>query len=214
MADDERRSETFIREVDEELRRDQLKALWKRFAPLIIGVCVLVVAVTAGYRGWIWWHERQAGTGGRPVPGGDRADSKRNARRGRGGASGDRHRRRGRLCRAGAPPARRREGRGGRKGGCAQGFRRARQRQFALHAAARHRARSGRRCLRWTRATLRARSRGRSRSPSPAILGATRRARCLARPPIKRAISKPRARLSLLSRRMPRRRPIFGSARD
>jgi hypothetical protein len=64
MADDDRRSETFIREVDEELRRDQLKALWKRFAPLIIGVCVLVVAITAGYRGWIWWHERQAAQAG------------------------------------------------------------------------------------------------------------------------------------------------------
>ena len=64
MADDERRSETFIREVDEELRRDQLKSLWMRFAPLIIGVCVLVVALTAGYRGWIWWHERQAAQAG------------------------------------------------------------------------------------------------------------------------------------------------------
>jgi hypothetical protein len=64
MADDERRSETFIREVDEELRRDQLKSLWKRFGPAFIGVCVLVVAVTAGYRGWIWWHERQAAQAG------------------------------------------------------------------------------------------------------------------------------------------------------
>jgi hypothetical protein len=64
MADDERRSETFIREVDEELRRDQLKALWKRFGPAFIGVCVLVVVITAGYRGWIWWHERQAAQAG------------------------------------------------------------------------------------------------------------------------------------------------------
>ena len=64
MADDERRSETFIREVDEELRRDQLKAVWDRFAPLIIGVCVLVVVVTAGYRGWLWWHERQTAQAG------------------------------------------------------------------------------------------------------------------------------------------------------
>jgi hypothetical protein len=64
MADDERRSETFIREVDEELRRDQLKSLWMRFAPLIIGACVLVVLVTAGYRGWIWWHERIAAQAG------------------------------------------------------------------------------------------------------------------------------------------------------
>ena len=64
MANDERQSETFIREVDEELRRDQLKALWKRFAPLIIGVCVLIVAVTAGYRGWMWWQERKAAQAG------------------------------------------------------------------------------------------------------------------------------------------------------
>lgn len=64
MANDERQSETFIREVDEELRRDQLKALWKRFAPLIIGVCVLIVAITAGYRGYMWWEERRAAQAG------------------------------------------------------------------------------------------------------------------------------------------------------
>lgn len=64
MANDERRSETFIREVDEELRRDQLKQLWTRFAPLIIGVCVLIVAITAGYRGYVWWEERKAAQAG------------------------------------------------------------------------------------------------------------------------------------------------------
>lgn len=64
MADDERRSETFIREVDEELRRDQLKQLWMRFAPVVIGVCILVVAVTGGYRGWLWWQDRQAAQAG------------------------------------------------------------------------------------------------------------------------------------------------------
>jgi hypothetical protein len=81
MADDERRSETFIREVDEELRRDQLKALWKRFGPAFVGVCVLIVAVTAGYRGWLWWTERQAAQAGdrflaaiEQIQSGDRAD--------------------------------------------------------------------------------------------------------------------------------------------
>ncbi len=64
MANDERQSETFIREVDEELRRDQLKALWKTYAPIIIGVCVLIVAITAGYRGWMWWEEREAAEAG------------------------------------------------------------------------------------------------------------------------------------------------------
>ena len=45
-----------------------MKSLWDRFAPLIIGVCVLVVAVTAGYRGWLWWQERQAAQSWRPLP--------------------------------------------------------------------------------------------------------------------------------------------------
>lgn len=64
MANDERQSEQFIREVDEELRRAQLKAIWDRFAPYIIGTCVLIVAITAGYRGWVWWEEKKAAEAG------------------------------------------------------------------------------------------------------------------------------------------------------
>jgi hypothetical protein len=64
MANDERRSETFIREVDEELRREQLQTLWNRFGWIFIGICVLIVLITAGYRGWIWWEERQAAQAG------------------------------------------------------------------------------------------------------------------------------------------------------
>lgn len=64
MANDDRQSEHFIREVDEEMRRAQLKSIWDRFAPLIIGVCLLVVLLTAGYRGWLWWQERQAAQSG------------------------------------------------------------------------------------------------------------------------------------------------------
>lgn len=64
MANDERQTDTFIREVDEELRRDQLKALWNRFGWLFIGVCVLIVLITAGNRGWVWWQERKAAQAG------------------------------------------------------------------------------------------------------------------------------------------------------
>jgi hypothetical protein len=60
MAHDDRTSDTFIREVDEELRRDQLKSLWDRFGLFLIATAVLVVLITAGYRGWVWWQERQA----------------------------------------------------------------------------------------------------------------------------------------------------------
>lgn len=58
--DDDRTSDTFIREVDEELRRDQLKALWDRFGLYLIAAAVLIVLITAGYRGWVWWQEREA----------------------------------------------------------------------------------------------------------------------------------------------------------
>jgi len=64
MAHDDRTTDQFIREVDEELRRDQLAALWKRFGTLIIAVCVAVVAITAGYNGWVWWQEKQAAEAG------------------------------------------------------------------------------------------------------------------------------------------------------
>lgn len=64
MSNDDRSSDQFIREVDEELRRDQLKALWDRFGWLVIAVCILVVLVTAGYRGWYWWQERRAAEAG------------------------------------------------------------------------------------------------------------------------------------------------------
>lgn len=64
MANDDRTTDQFIREVDEELRRDQLKTLWERFGTLIIAVCVAVVAITAGYNGWVWWQEKQAAEAG------------------------------------------------------------------------------------------------------------------------------------------------------
>jgi len=60
MSQDDRTSDQFIREVDEEMRRDQLKALWDRFGALIIATCVLIVLVTAGWRGYVWWQERRA----------------------------------------------------------------------------------------------------------------------------------------------------------
>src|SRR5436305_1144715 len=37
-------------EVDEEVRREQLKKLWERYGNLLIAACVLVVLATAGWR--------------------------------------------------------------------------------------------------------------------------------------------------------------------
>jgi hypothetical protein len=49
--------EAFFREVDEELRRDQLGSFWRRYGRLLIGLIVVGLAVFAGY---LWWQaERQ-----------------------------------------------------------------------------------------------------------------------------------------------------------
>ncbi len=53
-----------FREVDEDLRREQFRRLWERFAPYVIGLAVLIVAATAGYRFWGYWQDRQAQTTG------------------------------------------------------------------------------------------------------------------------------------------------------
>jgi hypothetical protein len=59
MSDD-----SFFREVNEELRQDQAKALWDRFGPAFIGLAVLVVLGTAAFVGWQYWTESQANRSG------------------------------------------------------------------------------------------------------------------------------------------------------
>ena len=50
-------NETFYREVDEELRRDQLLGYWKRYGKLIIaGIVVLLLLLAAA----IWWNNQRA----------------------------------------------------------------------------------------------------------------------------------------------------------
>ncbi len=49
-----------FKEVDEDLRHEQLKKVWDRFGPYVIGLAILIVVATAGYRGWIYWQEKQA----------------------------------------------------------------------------------------------------------------------------------------------------------
>ncbi len=57
MSDD-----SFLREVEEELRSDKLKAFWRRFAPFIIGGAVLIVVLVAANEAWKWWRESTAAT--------------------------------------------------------------------------------------------------------------------------------------------------------
>lgn len=49
-----------FREVDEDLRNEQLTNLWRRFGALAIGAALLVVAGVAGFKGWTWYTNQQA----------------------------------------------------------------------------------------------------------------------------------------------------------
>ena len=49
--------EAFVREVDENLRRDQAEQFFKKNAPLIVGAVLLLLAAIAGF---LYWQNRQA----------------------------------------------------------------------------------------------------------------------------------------------------------
>ena len=48
-----------FREIDEEVRRDQLLALWKRYGRFFVGLLVLLVAAAASYQLWSNYRESQ-----------------------------------------------------------------------------------------------------------------------------------------------------------
>lgn len=54
--------EAFLREVDEELRREQMVDVWTRYGRWIIGAVVAGLVVFAGVLGWRYWsHSRAEG---------------------------------------------------------------------------------------------------------------------------------------------------------
>ena len=40
-----------FREVDEDIRQEKYRRLWDRFGPWVLGVAVLIIVGTGGYRG-------------------------------------------------------------------------------------------------------------------------------------------------------------------
>ncbi|MEX0344845.1 MAG: tetratricopeptide repeat protein [Rhizobiaceae bacterium] len=59
MSDD-----SFIREVDDELRQDRAKDLWRRYGIWVIAGAIAIVAGTAGIRGYQYWVDSQASASG------------------------------------------------------------------------------------------------------------------------------------------------------
>ncbi|AZO70984.1 MAG: tetratricopeptide repeat protein [Mesorhizobium sp.] len=59
MSDD-----SFIREVNEEIRREQAQKLWDRFGPALLGAAILIVVATAAVVGYRYWDETRANRSG------------------------------------------------------------------------------------------------------------------------------------------------------
>jgi hypothetical protein len=53
-----------FQEVDEEVRREQLKKLWERYGNYIIAGCLLILIAIGGWRGYEWWQTRKADEAG------------------------------------------------------------------------------------------------------------------------------------------------------
>ncbi|MGB0670550.1 MAG: tetratricopeptide repeat protein [Rhodospirillales bacterium] len=49
MAD---QSDSLLREIDEDLRKERLEVLWKKYGSVVIAAAVLLVAGVAGFKGW------------------------------------------------------------------------------------------------------------------------------------------------------------------
>ncbi len=53
-----------FREVDEDVRREQLQRIWDRYGNLLIALAVLVVAGVGGWRAYQWWEAKRAAEAG------------------------------------------------------------------------------------------------------------------------------------------------------
>ena len=52
--------ESLIREVDEEVRRDEYKKIWDRFGSLFTALAVAVVLAVAAFKGWQYYQQTQS----------------------------------------------------------------------------------------------------------------------------------------------------------
>lgn len=56
-------TDNVFREVDEDLRNERMKKLWRQFGPYVIGVAVVIVLLVAGNEAWRWWQNSNAARG-------------------------------------------------------------------------------------------------------------------------------------------------------
>jgi hypothetical protein len=56
--------DSFIREVNEELRSDQMKGAWRRFGRYLIALAVLIVLGTVGFKVYQYWDDNASSSTG------------------------------------------------------------------------------------------------------------------------------------------------------
>jgi len=56
--------ELLFREVDEEVRRDEIENIWKKYGSWILALCLGIVLAVGGLKGWQYWQKQQAEAGG------------------------------------------------------------------------------------------------------------------------------------------------------
>jgi hypothetical protein len=54
--------ESLFREIDEEVRQDQLKKLWDQYGSYIVALCAGVIIAVAALKGWQYWQLKQSET--------------------------------------------------------------------------------------------------------------------------------------------------------
>ena len=74
-----------FQEVDEEVRREQLKKLWERYGIFLIAACVLLVVAVGGWRDLRMVGGQEGRRGRHRLPGRGRAGRRRQEQGGRGG---------------------------------------------------------------------------------------------------------------------------------
>jgi hypothetical protein len=56
--------DSIFREVDEELRREQMAAIWNKYGVYFIAGAALIVVIVGGYNVYNWWSETRAAQNG------------------------------------------------------------------------------------------------------------------------------------------------------
>jgi hypothetical protein len=57
-------SDNIFREVEEDMRREQLARMWDKYGVFVLGAAVAVILVVGAFSGYAWWQAKQASENG------------------------------------------------------------------------------------------------------------------------------------------------------